>query len=91
MTVMSRRTLLANLLPGAIAVAGVATVGLSLLPEEASAMPASGLKPDQVKPDDLIEKVQWHHPHHGGWRRGPRHRRWVCWWHRGRRICGWRW
>ncbi len=20
-----------------------------------------------------------------------RRRRWVCWWHRGRRICGWRW
>ncbi len=19
-----------------------------------------------------------------------RRRRWVCWWHRGRRICGWR-
>jgi hypothetical protein len=27
-------------------------------------------------------------------RRPPRHRRrrrWVCWWHRGRRVCGWRW
>lgn len=24
----------------------------------------------------------------------PRHRRrrrWVCWWSRGRRVCGWRW
>jgi hypothetical protein len=21
----------------------------------------------------------------------PRRRRWVCWWHRGRRVCGWRW
>jgi len=23
---------------------------------------------------------------------GPRrhHRRWHCWWHRGRRVCGWR-
>ncbi len=20
-----------------------------------------------------------------------RHRRWVCWWSRGRRVCGWRW
>jgi hypothetical protein len=20
-----------------------------------------------------------------------RHRRWRCWWHRGRRVCGWRW
>ena len=24
-------------------------------------------------------------------RRPPRRRRWVCWWHRGRRVCGWRW
>jgi hypothetical protein len=22
---------------------------------------------------------------------GGRRRRWVCWWHRGRRVCGWRW
>jgi hypothetical protein len=22
---------------------------------------------------------------------GRRRRRWVCWWHRGRRVCGWRW
>jgi hypothetical protein len=21
----------------------------------------------------------------------PRRRRWVCWWRRGRRVCGWRW
>jgi hypothetical protein len=20
-----------------------------------------------------------------------RRRRWVCWWNRGRRVCGWRW
>lgn len=24
-------------------------------------------------------------------RRRRRRRRWVCWWHRGRRTCGWRW
>lgn len=28
----------------------------------------------------------WHHSHN----RRRSHRRWVCWWHRGRRICGWR-
>jgi hypothetical protein len=30
-------------------------------------------------------RPQWHHRH-------TRHRprRWVCWWHRGRRVCGWR-
>jgi len=39
-------------------------------------------------------------PATGGGRRPPprrrpppvrRRRRWVCWWHRGRRRCGWRW
>jgi len=29
-------------------------------------------------------------PPRPGWRPPPR-RRWVCWWHRGRRQCGWRW
>lgn len=23
--------------------------------------------------------------------RRRRRRRWVCWWRRGRRVCGWRW
>jgi hypothetical protein len=30
----------------------------------------------------------WRHPRHH--HRRHRHRRWVCWWHRGRRVCGWR-
>lgn len=38
-------------------------------------------------------------PHHRPPHRPPprppswhrRRRRWVCWWHRGRRHCGWRW
>jgi hypothetical protein len=24
-------------------------------------------------------------------RRRHRGRHWRCWWHRGRRVCGWRW
>jgi hypothetical protein len=39
-----------------------------------------------VKPDRLVEeaRVTVHvHPRH-------RHRHWRCWWHRGRRVCGWR-
>ncbi len=91
MTVMSRRALLANILPGAIAAAGVATVGLSLMPNAVSAMPAGVPNPDQMKPDSLVQKTQWHYH---GWHRGPVHRRgrrrWVCWWHRGRQVCGWR-
>jgi hypothetical protein len=42
--------------------------------------------------NDLLEKAQFHHhhrhPHHRRLSRRPR--RWVCHWHRGRRICGWR-
>lgn len=92
MTVMSRRALLANILPGAVAAAGVATVGLSLMPKAASAMPVGIPNPDQMKPDDLVEKTQFVvHSHRRG-RHGHRHggRRWSCWWHRGRQICGWR-
>jgi hypothetical protein len=41
-----------------------------------------------VKPEDLVEeaRVTVHvHP-----RRRHHHRHWRCWWHRGRRVCGWR-
>lgn len=102
MTDMSRRTLLANILPGAVAVAGAATVGLSLTSRAASAMPAGMPKLDPAKLDDLVEKAQVvivhpphrphpHRPHPH--RPPPRHRhkrRWVCWWERGRQVCGWR-
>jgi hypothetical protein len=30
-------------------------------------------------------------PSHRHRRHRRRRRRWVCWWHRGRRRCGWRW
>ncbi|HEY0219847.1 MAG TPA: hypothetical protein VGC26_08815 [Afipia sp.] len=92
MTVMSRRALLANILPGAVAAAGIASVGLSLIPSAASAMPVDVPNPGQTKPDDLVEKAQFVvHSHRRG-RYGRRHggRRWVCWWQRGRQICGWR-
>lgn len=94
MTIMSRRALLANILPGAVAAAGIASVGLSLMPNAASAMTAGVPNPDRTKPEDLVEKAQFVvHPNH--WRRGRRvyrhgGRRWVCWWHRGRQVCGWR-
>lgn len=92
MTVMSRRALLANILPGAVAAAGVATAGLSLMPSAASAMPVGVPNLDQMKPDDLVEKAQFVIHSNRGPRRGYRHggRRWVCWWDRGRQRCGWR-
>ena len=87
MDAMSRRAMLTNILPGAVvAVAGVGTIGW----EVADAMPLALAKGNHFKVDDLVEKAQVVvvHPGH---RRSRRGRRWVCWWHRGRRRCGWRW
>jgi hypothetical protein len=67
--------------------AAVATVGWAILPRAAKSMPFGAIKAGAVKPQDLVEeaRVTVHvHPR----RRG---RRWRCWWHRGRRVCGWRW
>ena len=44
------------------------------------------LTPDATEAQVVVGggRRHWHHPRH---RRG---RRWRCWWHRGRRVCGWR-
>jgi hypothetical protein len=52
-------------------------------------MPLAVAKGNHVKVDDLAVKTQV--VVHPSRRRGRRGRRWVCWWHRGRRRCGWRW
>ena len=91
MDAMSRRAMLTKILPGAVvAVAGVGTIGWAVAPEVADAMPLALAKGNHFKVDDLVEKAQVVvvHPGH---RRSRRGRRWVCWWHRGRRRCGWRW
>jgi hypothetical protein len=64
---------------------GAAAAGLGLAP--ATAMPLDDRVPGAL--DNSIERTQW-------WgapprRRPPRRRVWRCWWHRGRRVCGWRW
>src|SRR6185295_12591859 len=87
MDAMSRRAMLTNILPGAVvAVAGVGTIGWAVAPEVADAMPLALTKGNHFKVDDLVEKAQVVvvHPRR---RRGRRGRRWVCWWHRGRRRC----
>jgi hypothetical protein len=53
-------------------------------------MPLAIAKGNNFKVDDLVEKAQVVVVHPSR-RRGRRRRRWVCWWHRGRRRCGWRW
>ncbi|MCP3470822.1 twin-arginine translocation signal domain-containing protein [Bradyrhizobium sp. CCGUVB1N3] len=84
----------------AVAAAAIGAIGVRLI-ESAEAMP---IAPDlglAGKPDDLVTTQGWGpSPAPGwgspGWGRPPpppprRRRRWVCWWHRGRRHCGWRW
>ena len=82
MNAMDRRKFLFAALCGAGA-------GLALAPLAAEAAPldagAAGrladLLKDDVKPAQVVVV-----PRHR-----PRRRRWVCWWSRGRRVCGWRW
>lgn len=70
----------------AIGAAGIHFVGI------AQAMPIAPILGPTDKDADLITPAQWGPPHGPGWRRRSRRgRRWVCWWHRGRRRCGWRW
>jgi Zn-dependent alcohol dehydrogenase len=91
MAAMSRRAMLTNILPGAaVAIAGVGTIGWAVAPEIADAMPLAIDKGNHVKVDDPVVKTQVVVVNPGR-RRGRRRRRWVCWWHRGRRRCGWRW
>ena len=80
---IDRRIMLTQILCGA----AVAAVGLAAMPKAAKAMPSDAIKDGVGKPAGLVEdaRVVVHvHP------RRHRHRRWRCWWHRGRRVCGWR-
>jgi hypothetical protein len=69
-------------------ICAIATVGLTVIPKAAKSLPLGAVKAGAVKPAGLVEeaRVTVHvHP-----RRRHRHRHWRCWWHRGRRVCGWR-
>jgi len=80
---IDRRGVLTGILCGA----AVATLGLAAMPKVAKSLPLGDIKSGVAKPQALIEeaRVTVHvHP------RRHRHRRWRCWWHRGRRVCGWR-
>ena len=98
MAAIDRRTLLRNILPGAVVtIAGVATIGVAIAPTAVEAMPLAAGKtiPLIADDDDLLHEAQVVvvGPRRGPWRRPWRRRgrRWVCWWSRGRRVCGWRW
>jgi hypothetical protein len=82
MSEIARRDVLAGLLCGAV----VTTVGLTVMPKAAKSLPLGAIRVGAAKPEGLVEeaRVTIHvHPRR-------RHRHWRCWWHRGRRVCGWR-
>ena len=79
MSTIDRRALVRAILVGGAAAGLALTPGASL-----AAIPFDELVP--CGQNDLIEKAQVVVVN-------PRRRRrvWRCWWHRGRRVCGWRW
>lgn len=91
MATIDRRTLLRDILPGAVVTAAgmtaIGSVGLSLVPSSAAqAAPLTMDKINALRTGEPAEKAQVVVV-------GPRRRRrrrWVCWWRRGRRVCGWR-
>ena len=96
MDAIDRRHALRILMCGAVTVG----LGASLLPDLAEATPLAMQKDPGKKAGDFRQEAQSdvrrptgrpphrRPPHH---RHRHRRRRWVCWWERGRRRCGWRW
>ena len=77
-----RRTLIKNMLPGAVVtVAGATTWSYLLKPTVAEALSIPQKKIDAETGVDFVQKTLVV---------VTRRRRRVCWWHRGRRICRWR-
>ncbi|MBR1132086.1 hypothetical protein [Bradyrhizobium iriomotense] len=103
MNAPNRRAVL-GLATNAIAAAAIGTVGVRLI-GVAEAMPVDPDPGRAGGPATPVTPAQWGPgpgwggpgwgapPPRPGWRPPPprRRRRWVCWWHRGRRHCGWRW
>jgi hypothetical protein len=84
MATPSRRAFLA-LAQKAIIAGAVGGIAVSAT-KDAEAMPIAPVPLGHGDSSAPVTQVQWG----PGWHR-PRRRRWVCWWRRGRRICGWRW
>jgi hypothetical protein len=89
MKAIDRRRLLGGILCSCVA----ATTCVALISARVEAMPFDARVAGSV--DGMIENAQVvvmspRRPPRRHWHHGPRRRRWVCWWHRGRRVCGWR-
>jgi hypothetical protein len=92
MDLMDRRGFLRSVLGGAVVVTVATSAGVTLLSNAAEAAPVPADKTLPQAMEDFAEKAQYWHGHHRRrhrrhWRR---HRRRHCWWHRGHRVCRWR-
>jgi hypothetical protein len=87
MTAFDRRNVLRVMLGGAV----VATAGLALIPVPAESAPLAMSKGLSAATENGVEEavVVVRRRRHWGRRRRVRVR--SCWWHRGRRVCRWRW
>jgi hypothetical protein len=86
MNTIDRRRMLLDILSGAAVVtATVATAGVALIPDQVEAGP---LATEMSSAGAAAGFGDYAQVFVGGPRR---RRRWVCWWRRGRRVCGWRW
>jgi hypothetical protein len=83
MEAIDRRRMLRNILCGAVA----GGVGLELLSKAVEAAPLMVDKGLTDNAERLVEDAQVVIVGPGRRRR----RRRVCWWHRGRQVCDWRW
>lgn len=95
MNAPTRRAFL-GLAQNAVVAAAIGAVGVHLV-GVAEAMPIDSDLAKAREPTDFVRRAQWWGPPpppppRPGWGHPHRRRRrrWVCWWHRGRRVCGWR-
>jgi hypothetical protein len=63
----------------------IGTLAFALIPNVAEAVPLALEKSLAGTAPSLVEEAQVVVVNR------RRRRRWVCWWRRGRRVCGWRW
>ncbi len=85
MTAIRRREMLGVMLGGAI----VATAGFALMAVPAKSAPLTMSKSRPATTDNFVEEAVVVVRRRRRW--GRRRRVRVCWWHRGRRVCRWRW